>query len=392
MEVKELSEKLMKAVKDVRDANEIQLKEIKERGEATAASIQKIEGFNTEIDAIKSQMKAIETSLARSGSGEGDKKGSLSAEQKATKEAFRSFMRKGVLNTEEAKALSVNSDPDGGFLVLPEMSSEIVKKVFESSPMRALASVQTISSDRLEMIEDLDEAASGWVAETAARPETNTPQFNKIIIPVHELYAFPKASQKILDDAMINVEQWLVDKVVEKFGRDEATAFVSGNGMGKPKGFLDYAAGTTFGTIQQVNSGDADEITDEGLINLFYALKGAYKANSSWLMRRASVASVRLMKGTDGHYLWEPSLQMGSPDMLLGRPLYEAADMPAEGANALAVAFGDFKAGYQIVDRFGVRVIRDNLTAKPYVGFYTTKRVGGDVKNFEAIKLLKCAV
>ncbi len=214
----------------------------------------------------------------------------------------------------------------------------------------------------------------------------------KIVIPVHELYANPLASQKLLDDGNINVEAWIASKVSEKFARAEATAFVQGNGVGQPRGFMTYAAGTSFGTIEQVITGDADQLTADGLITLLYSLKAPYRANASFLMKRLSVAAVRKFKdaGT-GTYLWQPSLQMGQPDLLLGRPLYDAEDIAAEGANALAAVCGDFKSGYQIVDRFGIRVLRDPYSNKPYVAFYTTKRVGGDVKNFEAIKINKCS-
>jgi HK97 family phage major capsid protein len=289
------------------------------------------------------------------------------------------------------KALSVDSDPDGGYLVRPEVSSEIVKKVFESSPVRELASVQTISSDALEIIEDLDEAASGWVGERQARSETDTPQIKKIVIPAHELYANPKASQKLLDDAQVNIESWLQEKVSSKFARDEATAFVTGNGVLKPMGFLSYAAGTGFNQVEQVNSGDANLVTDDGLLDLQGALKEDYQANATWLLKRSTLTAIRKLKDGDDNYVWQPGIANGVPSLILGKPYRLANDMPAVAANALSIAYGDFKMGYQIVDRVGIRVLRDPYTAKPYILFYTTKRVGGAVKNFEAIKIQKIA-
>jgi len=207
--------------------------------------------------------------------------------------------------------------------------------------------------------------------------------------------AKPKASQKLLDDAFVNVEAWLAEKVGEKFARTEATAFVSGDGVNKPRGILTYTAGDGFEMIEQIVSGAAADIsaanTADGLINLVMSLKAPYKAGAAFLMERATVKAVRKLKDTQGQYFWQPSLTAGNPDMIMGFPVYEADDMETIGANALPIAFGNFKVGYQIVDRFGIRTLRDPYSAKPYVEFYTTKRVGGGVKNFEAIKLLKCS-
>jgi HK97 family phage major capsid protein len=315
----------------------------------------------------------------------------------AYKAAFDKFLRKGeeVMGVDERKALSVGTDPDGGYVVNPDLSGRIVMKVFESSPMRAYASIQVISSDALEGLFDLDEAASGWVGETDSRAETNTPQLGKWRIPVHELYAKPKATQKLLDDASINMEAWLASKVAEKFARDEANAFVVGNGSNKPRGFLTYASGTTLpGTIEQVPtsaSGALASAPDGGdaLINALYGLKQQYRANATWFMNRATTKLVRKAKDSDGAYLWSPGIQAGQPATLLGYPVAAFEDMPDPASNSLSIAVGDMREAYQIVDRLGIRTLRDPYSAKPYVEFYTTKRVGGDVVNFEAIKLIK---
>jgi HK97 family phage major capsid protein len=381
------------AFEEFKKLNDKRIKELEQKGFETAETKAAVEKANAEIDRLSNEVKAAQVAVQRAGTAGTEVKGGQSEEQKLAKQAFRKFMAKGAekLSVEEVKALSVGSDPDGGYLVLPEMSSEIVKKVYESSPMRQLASVATISSDQLEIIEDLDEVDASWVGETAARSETDTAQLKKIVIAVHELYAKPKATQKLLDDAMLNVEAWLAEKVADKFARSEATAFISGDGVGKPRGILSYAAGTSFQQIEQIVSGSASAITADGLISLSYALKAAYKTGAAFMLKRATVAAVRKLKDSQNQYLWQPSLQLGQPDMLLGFPMYEADDMQAEGANNLPIAFGNFKAGYQIVDRFGIRVLRDPFSSKPNVEFYTTKRVGGDVKNFEAIKLLKCS-
>jgi HK97 family phage major capsid protein len=382
------------AFEEFKKLNDKRIKELEQKGFETAETKSAVEKANADIDRLSQEVKAAQAAVQRAGTAGTESKGGQSEEQKLAKQAFRKFMAKGAekLSAEEVKALSVGSDPDGGYLVLPEMSSEIVKKVYESSPMRQLASVATISSDQLEIIEDLDEVDASWVGESAARSETDTAQLKKIVIAVHELYAKPKATQKLLDDAMLNVEAWLAEKVADKFARSEATAFMSGNGVGKPRGILSYAAGTSFQQIEQVVSGSAAAITADGLIGLSYSLKAAYKAGAAFMLKRASVAEVRKLKDDQKQYLWQPSLQLGQPDMLLGFPMYEADDMETIAANALPIAFGNFKAGYQIVDRFGIRVLRDPFSSKPNVEFYTTKRVGGDVKNFEAIKLLKCSV
>lgn len=313
------------------------------------------------------------------------------------KSAFESMLRKGeeVLGAEERKALSVGADPDGGYVVYPDMSGRIVQKVFETSPMRAYASVQVISTDALEGLYDLNEASSGWVGETEARTETNTPQIGKWRIPVHELYAKPKATQKILDDASINMEAWLAGKVAEKFGRDESTAFVSGNGINKPRGFLTYASGTTNpGTIERFKTGVSSAFAAnpgglDKVIDALYALKAPYRANATWFMSRAVTALARKLKDSDGQYQWQPSNQAGQPATLLGYPVAAFEDMETLAANSLSMAVADMREAYQIVDRIGIRTLRDPYSAKPYVEFYTTKRVGGDVVNFEAIKLIE---
>ena len=319
------------------------------------------------------------------------------ADMDAYKAAFDTFLRKGeeVMGPDERKALSVGTDPDGGYVVNPDLSGRIVMKVFETSPMRAYASIQVISTDALEGLYDLNEASSGWVGETESRAETNTPQIGKWRIPAHELYAKPKATQKLLDDASINMEAWLASKVSEKFARDEANAFVVGNGVNKPRGFLTYGAGTTLpGTIEQFPTGASGALASapdggDALINALYGLKQQYRANATWFMNRATTKLVRKAKDTDGAYLWSPGIQAGQPATLLGYPVAAFEDMPDPAASSLSIAVGDMREAYQIVDRLGIRTLRDPYSAKPYVEFYTTKRVGGDVVNFEALKLIR---
>lgn len=347
----------------------------------------KVDEMNEKLSQLDAELKGIKAAAARTTQG-GNGQEITDAEQKTAeyKKNFGQFLRKGV----EFKANTSNSDEDGGYLVTPEMATEIVTKIFESSPMRQLASVQVISSDALEMLEDLELIASGWVGETSARPATDTAKLKMIKIATHEIYAQPLATQKLLDDAAVNVESWIAGKVAQKFALDEATAFISGNGSGKPKGILAYENGTGFNQVEQLETSTSLTIKGDDLIDLTYGLKGEYKKSASFLAQRATIKEFRKLKDLQGRYLWEPGLNGSAQATLLGAPLYEAADMAAAGvAGNLAVAFGDFKAGYQIVDRIGIRVIRDVYTNKPFTMFYTTKRVGGGVKNFEAIKLLK---
>lgn len=315
----------------------------------------------------------------------------------AYKSAFNKYLRKDDrgLNADEYKALSVGTDVDGGYVVHPDMSGQVVGINYETSPMRAYASTQVISTDALEGLFDLDEASAGWVGETSARSETDTPELGAWRIPVHEIYANPKATQKILDDASINMEAWLAAKVADKFARTEANAFVVGNGVKKPRGFLDYASGTTVpGTIERIITGvngayAAAPAGGDALINALYSLKAQYRANATWFMNRATLKLTRKLKDSDGAYLWAPGIAAGQPSTILGYPMASFEDMPDPATDSLSVAVGDMRATYQIVDRIGIRTLRDPYSSKPYVSFYSTKRVGGDVVNFESLKLIE---
>jgi len=316
------------------------------------------------------------------------------------KQAFNRFLRKGdqIMGADELKALSVGVDADGGYVVEPDLTGRIVNQVFETSVMRAYASIQTISTNSLEGLWDQDEAAAGWVTETAARTTTATPVLGKWSIDVHELYANPKATQKVLDDAEINLEAWLAAKVSDKMSRIENAAFVTGTGTDQPKGFLAYAAGTTLNTqIEQLSSGVAGGFAaapagGDILIDALYALKAQYRANATWFMNRATTKAVRKLKDTDGAYLWQSGIAAGQPATVLGYPTASMEDMPDPAANSLSIAVGDMRAAYQIVDRQGIRVLRDPYSDKPYVSFYSVKRVGGAVVNTEALKIIKLAV
>lgn len=385
--MEEKLQQLSEAFAEFKRQNDARIKEVETKGSASGERIAKVDQLNETISKLEGEIKSIQTAMNRSGQDGFNQNPQNEREEKHAK-LIEAYLRKGA-NELELKAMSVDSDEDGGYLVNPATSSEIIKKVYDSSPMRQLASVQTISTDALEILEDLDEVGSGWVGETQSRNETGTPKLKKIVIPVHELFSQPKATQKLLDDAAVNIEAWLAEKVSEKFARDEATAFMTGDGVLKPKGILAYEAGTGFNQLEQITTAASLAISGDDLIDLVYALKGDYKNGAAFMAKREVIKTFRKLKDTQGRYLWEPGLNGAAQSTLLGHNVYEANDMQAMTANGLAVAFGNFKAGYQIVDRVGIRVIRDIYTAKPHVLFYTTKRVGGAVKNFEAIKLLK---
>lgn len=315
--------------------------------------------------------------------------------------ALNTYFRRGDATPAAVRAeMSVGSDPDGGFTVTPDMGGRIVSRVYETSPMRQVASIVTIGTDALEGFNDLDEAASGWVGEKQERPDTGTPQLGKWTIPVHEIYAMPKTTQKLLDDSMFNIEAWLAEKVSDKFARTENAAFILGDGALKPRGLWTYSTVATadatraWGTLQHVNTGTSGGFGtapagSDALITAVFALKAAYRNNANWMMARGTLADVRKLKDGDGNYLWQPDFQARQGGTLLGYPIVEGEDVPAIAANSLAIAFGDFREAYTIVDRTGIRVLRDPFTQKGFIRFYTTKRVGGGALNFEAVKFVR---
>lgn len=421
-ELKKLLEEQGATFDAFKKANDEMQAEIKKLGSADTVTSEKVEKLNAALDKLQDEAKKradeIETKLNRvalGGGGDADKEerkaaATFSAERgeqidlegyRAYKAGFVAYMRKGErLTAEERKAMSVGSDPDGGYTVVPDVSGRMVKRVYETTPMRQVASVVTIGTDRLEGFNDLGEGVAGWVGETQARAPTATPQLGKWEIPVHELYAFPQVTQKLLDDSMFDIEGWLADKTSDKFARTENAAFLTGDGILKPRGILSYPTAATadasraWGTFQHILTGTDGSFgtttngTDK-LIDLVYSLKAQYRQNANFMASRATVGAVRKLKDGQGNYAWQPSLSALSGGTILGFNVVEGEDMPAVAADSLSIGFGDFRETYQIVDRIGIRVLRDALTNKPYVGFYTTKRVGGAAINFESLKFLK---
>jgi HK97 family phage major capsid protein len=330
--------------------------------------------------------------------------GTLEApEVKEHRQAFVGFLRKGIdvgLAELEKKALTIGGDPDGGYLVPTTLSDRMVKRVFDTSPMRQICGAVTVSTEALEGVRDTDDVGAGWTAETGTRSETTSPALGKWRVAVGEMYAEPRATQVFLDDAAVDVESWLVNKVADRFARLENTAFVAGDGVGKPRGFATYPTAATadatrpWGTFEHVKSGAngafAASNPADVLFDLIAAFKQPYLAGASWVTRRSVLALIRKFKeSTTNAYLWQPGLQLGQPQKLLDFPVVIAEDMPALATDSLSLALGNFADAYQIVDRQGVRLLRDPYTAKPYVKFYATKRTGGDAVQFEAVKFVK---
>lgn len=403
-ELKQTIEDLGRAWEAFKANNDEQVKAAA-RGVSASIYEEKAVKLNDRISELQAKLEAgqkalddLTSRLERPGTG------AAPANNEHTK-AYTQWMRRGEANLspEQAKAMSVGSDPDGGYLVPVDMSGRIAAKIFETSNIRAIAQVDSTNSDAVEGLNDNDEVSTGWVSETGTRSETDTPELGKWRIEIHEQYAEPRITQKLLDDAALDVAAWLERKIVDKFGRTENNAFVVGNGVGKPRGFAGgYATVATadssraWGTLEHINSGANGDFAasnpSDKLLDIVYSLKEGYRTGARWVMPRAVMLRIRKFKeSTTNAYIWQPGLTAGQPALVLGYPTTEADDMPALGTGSLSLAFGNFRVGYQIFDRLGIRTLRDNLTTKGYVKFYTTKRVGGGVVNFEAIKLMRFA-
>ncbi|MFG1341877.1 phage major capsid protein [Xanthobacter autotrophicus] len=353
-----------------------------------------IDGFQRILDDIA----AKEAARVNAGGG-----GAIRVADPEYTTAWGAFFREGdneaqikaMNKTGPRAALSVGSNPDGGYLAPVEWDRTITGKLKEISPIRQNASVQSISGAGFTKVYNDRSVGSGWVGETAARPATSTPQVAPLTFNPGEMYAFPFASQVLLEDAEVNVEQWLASEVETEFSRQENIAFLSGDGANKPFGILTYVTGAAnaakhpWGAITVVNSGAAAALTSDGVISLIYDLPSAFRAGAKIYTNRLSQSAMRKLKDGQGNYLWQPSYQAGQPATLAGEPIVEVPDMPGISAGNIAMLYGDLAATYLVVDRVGISVLRDALTNKPYVGFYTRKRVGGGVQNPEPMRAMK---
>ena len=384
-----LVNELMGAFEEFKRSNDGRLKELERRGSADALTEDKVARLNQVLDGAKAAIDRanLERARPRLEGGRAD----VGDEYKA---AFSAYVKRG-----EEKALSVGSNTDGGYLVPTETDTEITRLMTAISPIRSIASVRKVSTAIYKKPVTTSGPATGWVAETAARPQTNSQSIDALSFPTAELYAMPAATAQFLDDAAVDVGQWIADEVNAAFAQQEGTAFVTGNGTNKPKGFLAETtiteASWSWGKLGYVATGVSGDLPasnkSDVLIDLVYALKSGYRQNASFVMNRKTQAVLRKLKDDSGNYLWQPAATADGKATLMGFPLVEAEDMPDIAAGSYSIAFGDFRRGYLVVDRTGVNVLRDPYSAKPYVLFYTTKRVGGGVQNYDAIKLLKFA-
>ncbi len=398
-EVVDAFDEFMRSFEAYKESNEERLAEIERSVSADVVTVEKMNRINHSLDEQKQHMENLVLKARRPqlGAPDGRALSPLAAEHKT---AWHAYMREGEtgnLRQIEAKALSVSSDPDGGYLVPEQTEAEIGRRLAEISPIRAISGVRQVSASLYKKPFATSDAAFGWVGETDARPQTGTPTLAELQFPTMELYAMPAATSTLLDDSVVNIDEWIAEEVQTVFAEQEGKAFVDGDGVNKPRGLLDYPkvddGSWSWGNVGYIATGtdggfDASAPGDV-LIDMIYGLRAGYRANGHWVMNRRTQAEIRKIKDADGNYLWHPGNQPGGNATLLNFPIAESEDMPDIASDAHAVAFGDFRRGYLIVDRLGMRVLRDPYTAKPYVLFYTTKRVGGGVQDFEAIKLLK---
>ncbi|MGR3712270.1 MAG: phage major capsid protein [Shimia sp.] len=318
------------------------------------------------------------------------------------KKAFDAYLRSGeddgLRGLElEGKAMSSAVNSDGGFLVDPQTAETIKSVLNATASIRAIANVVNVEATSFDVLIDSSEMGAGWADETTATTETGTPTIERISIPLHELSALPKASQRLLDDSAFDIEAWLAGRIADKFARAEAAAFINGDGIDKPTGIMTHPsvdnASWSWGNIGYVATGvEGDFDGGEAIIDVVYALGAQYRANASFVMNSKTAGALRKLKDADGRFLWSDGLAAGEPARLLGYPVLIAEDMPDIASGADAVAFGDFAAGYTVAERPDLRVLRDPFSAKPHVMFYATKRIGGDVSDFAAIKLLRFVV
>jgi HK97 family phage major capsid protein len=399
-----------KAFADFKTMNEQRLAALEKANPSRGDELS--EAMRKAFDEMRLQKEIIERLEAKlnnrplnGGSGDSEKDAAIELHRTS----FKSYIRKGIefdKHSLEPKALDITNSAEGGYAVPKVIDAQIEALVVNISPIRALASIQQISTSDFHKLVNLRGTASGWVTEMAARPETTEPTLADVVPPMGDLYANPYATQQMLDDVFFNAEAWLADNVATEFARNEANAFCVGNGTAKPKGFLSYTnvatgdATRTFGQIEYYPTGaagawptvSATVNQTDVLIALLGKLKKAYRGNAQFLCNKATLFTMAAFKDNTGRYIFNPMSAPNIPMTLLGYPIIEAEDMPDVAANSLSVAVADWKRAYLIVDRVGIRILRDPFSAKPYITFYTVKRLGGAVVNSEAIKLLKFSV
>lgn len=361
--------------------------DIVERQDKTDAAITSL---RSDVDEVKARLDKVSRAASRPVIASGAEK------TEEVKGFVDGYLRAG--RESEIKSINSVSPTDGGYAVPQELDAVISSQLLDISPIRSIAQVVQTGSSGYRKLMATGGTASGWVSEIASRDETTAPQFAEIAPPTGELYANPAASQSMLDDVNFDLEAWVANEVAMEFARAEGTAFVTGSGTNQPEGFLSAATSTaedaarSFGSIQYIGSGDAtglDTAPEEKLVDLIHTLKSGHRQGASFVMNSATLAEVRKLKTADGAFLWQPGMVDGQPDRLLGYPVVEAEDMPDVAAGEFPIAFGNFRHGYLITESSATQMLRDPYTNKPFVHFYATKRIGGQVLDSNAIKLLK---
>ena len=371
-----------------------QLDEIK-TGKTDVITADKLETINAALTELQNAVDEQAKITAAAKLGDGAVIGDLKADPEYTA-AFKAHMRKGERVTAEFQAaLTKGSDADGGYLAPVEWDRTIGEKLTQISPIRAHARVISTTTAGFRKLFNLGAPGSGWVGETASRPATTTPTVGALDFNTGELYANPAISQQLLDDAAVDLEAWLAGEVENEFARQEGIAFLSGDGVNKPFGILTYVTGAAnaakhpFGAIQAVNSGAAAAITADGVLDLIYSLPSEFAGTAQMYINRQSMLAVRKLKDGQNNYLWQPSYASGQPQTLAGEAVVEVPGMPTVAAGNIPILYGDMDATYLVIDRIGIQVLRDPFTNKPFVHFYTTKRVGGGVHNPEPMRAMK---
>ncbi|SEM40764.1 phage major capsid protein, HK97 family [Sphingomonas gellani] len=376
---------LASAFEEFKNTNDSRIAQIESKGSADVLTTEKLERLNEVVAGLQSTVTDVAKKSNRPGA-------TVNADEDAHAKAFNGFMRKGIdsnLEALEQKAITnTGGTPEGangGYLLPKQVEAGLFTQLEYLSPIRALASVVQVSTDDYRFLSNLHGTEAGWVGETDARPETATPTLSETRVPMGEIYANPGVSQRALDDLSVNVEALLTEEVARVFAIKENAAFIAGDGVNKPKGIL-----ATDG-IAQVKTGVAANLPANAdfLFSMIYGLASPYRQNARFACASSTMASVRTLKDSTGNYLWQPSLVAGQPSTLAGYAVTELGEMDAVAAGKLPMIFGDFKQGYLIADRIGVRVLRDPFTKKPFVLFYSTKRLGGMVKDKQAFITLK---
>lgn len=364
-------------------------------GKADAVLDTKVEAMNTELTRLTEVIEDQGRQIAAAKLNGNETPAARDPEYTAQ---FESYFRTGSETSKlnEVKAAATKTDGEGGYLAPIEWDRTVTGRLKQVSAIRQYASVQSIGGAGFSKVFSDRNVGSGWVGETAARPATATPALGTLAWTIGEIYANPAATQGLIDDAEFDVEQWLAEEVETEFSRQEGIAFLSGDGTNKPHGLLTYVTGAAnaarhpWGAIGVTNSGNASTIPNgDAFMDLIYSLPEEYEANARLFMNRTTAGSIRKLKDGQGNYLWQPAFEAGQPASVAGVPVTHLPGMPVVAANAIAALYGDMRETYQVIDRIGIRVLRDPFTNKPFVHFYTTKRVGGGVKNPDAMKALK---